>query len=242
MADYNPKNDEKIILLLKQMDADFEYDKQGIKNRLMNSIQTSHLGQNLIPDQTKFHRRWNFALGTGLAVVVVFVSTLNYADAAKPGDKLYFMDQWSEQVGLNIPRTAASRAKYKSKIIDERIQELMRLEAITPNPTIDTVKLRALQKTQQNIVQTVEETAEAKKKLQEKHRDKSLRQLETVFTKLEMQAQDQEMRMQRHREQFITDENRADYDERLELIKQARLKARLELQNFNPTNSLPIGN
>jgi hypothetical protein len=152
--------------------------------------------------------------------------TFVIADAAKPGDGLYFLDQFEEELALKFPRSQTKQAEYQAKVVNEKVEELNELEATNPNPTIDSVKLKAAQRVQQDIINAVDQATKAKAGAGDNKKTQA--QLDDVLSKLEKYAGDQEKELEKRRDESDKDGSRwnDDYERQLEALKNARLKAR----------------
>jgi hypothetical protein len=230
MFGLNSENKKKITELLRDSKSDFKFNQSGIKNRLLASVENIHLHPKTFETVTKSNvRRWNAALASGLGVVVIFSATLAYADLSNPGDKLYFLDQLSERLELKMPRSGEAKARLQERLVNERVTELNKIPAI--NNTDQTVRLRAIEESQQNLFNAVEETTRIRESLRSKGRDKAVKNIDEVLSNLGQLAEKQEQRVEEFKKYTENENDVLKLEENLEAIKKAGLKARLESDN-----------
>ena len=129
-------------------------------------------------------------------------------------------------MALKIPQSVQSKSKLKSDLIDERLQEIKKMESATED--VQNLKLETINRTQQNIIETVDETANIKHNLQNNGRTKSVNQVNNVLIQLENLAQEQETQIEELRNNTKNDKEHEQFEANLQAIKKARLKARLE--------------
>jgi hypothetical protein len=65
------KNDKDTLTRLLKQRTDFEFDKSGIKNRLLASIENQRLNSGYEKLYSTSVRRWNIALGGCMAVILL---------------------------------------------------------------------------------------------------------------------------------------------------------------------------
>jgi hypothetical protein len=225
MFGFNSDKDNKFIKPLLQ-GMDFKFDQAGIKNRLLTSMTYSQSSSSFV--QKKFlYKRVSLTFGT-VALILFFSSTCVYADHTKPGDKLYFLDQFQEQVGLRLSRTAAEKAKLKSKIINERLQEISEFK--NNDPSTQSLRLESIEKTQANIIQTVDETAAIKQRLTSTGHKNSTNQVDQVLNQLEELAGRQQLQMEQVKSEIDDDAINLKIENNILEIKKARNKARVEAE------------
>ncbi len=223
MFGYKSKINKLLHKHLRQQ-VDFKFNSDGIKNRLLTSMKNESVSSTHEFPQPM--RSWKMTFGSGMIVFFAALGTLSYADSTKPGDKLYFLDQWQEQVALKIPQSVQSKSKLKSDLIDERLQEIKKLENTTEDA--QNLKIETINRTQQNIIETVDETADIKHDLQNNGRNKSVNQVNNVLMQLENLAQEQETQIEELQKNTKNEKDQEQFETNLQAIKKARLKARLE--------------
>lgn len=220
-------DEKKIAQLLKQQ-GDFNFNKTGIKTRLLTSVHNTRFREHAAPK--KFYQHWTIQFGTCLALVLLLVSGVSYANGAKPGDKLYFLDLFEEKIELTLPRTAASRTQLQSAILSERVEEIDEIKGDDAKSAA--LKIKTINSLQQNLIKAVDDAASTKARLEEKGKDKSVDKVNRVLNNLEKTAGQEERRWEQSKGSDSTDQEQRDWEARLEEIKKAREKARLETESW----------
>lgn len=218
------EQDKKLEQMLRQLDARFEYDKQGVKRRLLMNIEHIHpnaaLGKRL-----GFH----YGIATSLTIVFIMVGTFTFADASKPGDSLYWLDKLQEQVLLKVPRSDESRAVFKTKIINERMKELNNIPHLESHQA---VQLKATEETQRNIIDAIEETSQAKQNYKLKGKHQSSSNMSKVLIELDSMGARQESEIKTLKDTAKDEETQKQLEIKLEAIKKARERARKEAEEL----------
>jgi hypothetical protein len=235
MGIFNNNHHKKVIELLQRMKVDFKFDQKGIKTRLLSNIEEQLMSSTA--DKIKnynnkpFYARHKWAVGfSTIILLVIFGSgvTLAQADVAKPGDKLYGLDQWHEKMLLKIPLPASQKAKMYANIIDERNQELDYLLKVKNH---NRVKAEAVKTSQQSLNQAIEQVRSAGERLDERGKSRQADRVQEVLIRLEGLAAEQEQRVESLKEIEDNQEIKSLLDEDLIEIKRARLRANITEDN-----------
>jgi hypothetical protein len=227
MFGLNSDDKKRIQTLMQDSQSDFVFDKSGVKNRILSTIENAHLNPKTFKTAKNVNVwRWNTALASCLGMIVIFSATIVYADSSNPGDKLYFLDQLQERVVLKMPRSDQAKARLQERLVNERVNELNKIPTI--NHLDQTVRLKAIEESQQNLFNAVEETTRIRESLKLKGRDKAVENIDEVLLKLGQLAEKQEARVEEFKKHTENEEDVLKLEENLEAIKKAGLKARLE--------------
>ncbi|MBI4049641.1 MAG: hypothetical protein HY395_02380 [Candidatus Doudnabacteria bacterium] len=218
---FKAKND-KLINLLRQSKQSFRFDQNQIRFNLLNSLAST--------PKTEVRHPLNYQLAVALASVILFATlgtTFVFADAAKPGDKLYRLDQLEEQLLLKIPFNAETKAKIRAKIVAERAVELSEIKKL---PDRDQIKAEAVLRSKQSLDQAIEHINYNHDRLKSQGKTEAADRLEKVLTELEQLAEEQEHRANELKAGMTNLELRKSVEENVEAIKKAKTEVRLKIR------------
>ncbi|HYE22561.1 MAG TPA: hypothetical protein VD998_03160 [Verrucomicrobiae bacterium] len=223
MFGLDPKTKQDLIEKLQKSRMSFGFNKSGVRNRLMMSIDQHQT----VVSEIKHNHGFRFVLGSALAVVLMTIGTFAYADSTMPGDKLYFLDQFQEKLALKFPRSAESKVQLQAEILDERVKELGEIPKV--EDLTDELRLKAVEESKKSLIDAIDRTSELKQNVNLKNRSKS--DLNKLLIDLEKIAEKQESEVNHIRERSLDQETKLELEKNLEDIKKARMRARLESES-----------
>lgn len=232
--DYD-EQDNKTMNYLKRSRLDFKFGREDIKASLMAQISQEK--------QTPAFSWKTLSLpyGAAMTIAVIFIvssTAITYADGAKPGDKLFELDQMTEKAVLAIPMPSSSRAKFRANIVEERLAEMDVLQK-EDNSTEN--EAAAVEQSQENLTQAVEKITQARKKMDQRGNQKAVEKLDLVLTKLEKLADEHEVRANRTLKKLKNDEERKfKVDEQINEIKKAHDRAHDTLESKNEKQKIEL--
>ncbi len=216
-----PDNLEK---LLKSSQQDFRFDQEKVKNRLMYSLESAPIKA---PAKT-FATMRVIRYAAVCAVLLISISTtFAFASSAQPGDKLFALNKWGEKIILSLPLSVGQRAKIETKIVGNRLKALEAVQTAPETRQVETVK--EADTALENAIETVSEN---KKKMETEQDPANTAILNQALSQLDDLAKLHEQQVQMLEKMIQDHENHAQILLHLHEIKNARHKARLEL-NLN---------
>lgn len=226
---FNTRKKEETYALLNKAKGNFRFDKTGLRRRLLMSIEEHQLNtaEKKLRELTHktFMRKHRLATGFTLLLLVVVISgsTFVQANISKPGDKFHSFDQMGERLILKLPISEAQKAKLEANIVDERNRELdYIMNTATSNPT---VKAEAVKESAANLSNAIERTTTLKENFESQGKQVQAETIQTVLTRLQNLAEEQEKKVQNLAEKEEDEELKKQLEDRLTEIKQARQKA-----------------
>ncbi len=229
---FGSKKNEKAINLLQKAQADFAFDQTSVKRRLLISIEEHQLStaEKLVRERTHktFLRRHRLATASTLLLLVIVGTgaTLAQADISNPGDRFHTLDQWGEKFLLILPLSEKMKTEMQVNIADERTRELdYLLEAQTINPA---VTAKAVRQSQETLEQAIEATMSVKEKSIINGKQRQSDKMDEVLVRLQELAKEQERKVEVLLEQESDQKTKEELKKRIEDIRKARLRARVD--------------
>lgn len=219
------ESEEKLKKLLKLQQSDFDFNQQGVKNRLQLSIARASSAQ-----PTFRTSAWMPRWGLAIAAITLFVlsgSTFALANNAKPGDRLYLLDKAQEQIWTRLPLPASNKAQIQAGIVEERAYELDQLRK-----SDKANKIKAVKESEQSLQQAVEAVSNTRTKLESSGKRKQVEKLDSVLTRLELLAEEQEQKIEEIKTEIDDDEVKADIDKSLLKIRKSKERAKSEISEI----------
>jgi hypothetical protein len=225
------QNTDRLMRLFKQSRVGFNFDKTGVKNRLLSSIEEHQLS--LATRRVKEFNRRPFlsrhrlatALGTAILVAAGSGAALSRADISTPGDKLHSFDQFQEELLLKLPLSRAQKASIHAGMVEERNRELNQILGVEDQ---NNVKAQAVQESQILLNRAVDETRTAKEDSVRRGKKNDEQKFDDVLNRLESLAAEQEQRVTDLRNIEKNELVQKELDNQLDSIKKARARAKLE--------------
>jgi hypothetical protein len=223
----NKQQDQKLAVLFACSKPGFLFDSKKNNARLMASIASVELA----PASGRGFRAILKPATATLVLAIMITSTLAYANTSTPGDLLYFLDIVQEDVLLTMPLPNESRAAIKTKIAEERSQELSHLKEQNGSVPIE-VQITTAEKAQRILTEAVEDASRVKQQSEQRGKDKTVKNMDKVMARLQQAALEQETALEKIRS-AQTNKPSAQNMERLKLnleqIKTARERLDHEL-------------
>ncbi|MGE5297863.1 MAG: hypothetical protein ACM3KM_01745 [Acidobacteriaceae bacterium] len=220
------KNNSDIIGLLSESRTDFEFDRNGVKQRLINSIHRQKF--EMVPEKNSPVKSWAFRLGVGICVLILaaFTGALSFAQASKPGDKLHFLDKIEDNAMLSLPLPQGTKAKIQSNIATERVKEMSNLPLVGPDSKQTySIKLKAADESQRVLVNAVNTAQQMQARSETKGDAKASAKAKKILTNLEQLATEQEAQLNAIHSATDDEQVKERVEKSLEAIKQARKQA-----------------
>jgi hypothetical protein len=229
---------EELIKLLKNSGSDFNFDPNSVKFRLLNSI--SEVGQKKPVRHFRFHRVLTYSVGfTGL--VIAISTTFAFASTSKPGDTLFGLNKFGENVVMKLPLSVEQKAKVQEYIVTNRLEALDQVKTKEEQPTAKTKakKLKTIKETDESFVSAIDNITKNKKKLEASGKIKDAEKLEKVLEQLDAQAEKSEKRIRELEDNSDDKEVKAEIRRHLLKIQESRKKAQSEIKRFNSPDTSP---
>ena len=173
--------DQELAQLLKEKAAGFKLsgeEKQVMKYNLMEQIAISDVTKST--DQG--YRWWKYQInfkGVAMPFLPILIAillaggagTAALADAAKPGDALYPVDQWMERMQTKLAKSEDTRANLYARFNQERLAELEDLRNIDPSKLSEKAKELWMQHQEEatdRLARSIEQVTALQEKFQEK--------------------------------------------------------------------------
>jgi hypothetical protein len=225
------KSDKKEVIakLLAQASADFRFDKNAIKYRLLSSIKQS--------DQKpvagfKFNRVIKF--GALTAGFVIFLSgAFAMASNSEPGDKLFILNKAGEKVILSLPISDQQKAQVQAYIVTDRLETLDQVEVETKqNTKAETKKLESIKESEETLTTAIDNISEKKIELESKGQTKSAEKLEDVLDQLQTKAEKREAKIKEIEEKTENSQTKDEIRKHRKKIEESRKKARAQIKKY----------
>src|SRR5579872_2469837 len=117
---------QKLLDQLKKSDIGFKFDPNISKHRLMLNL--THMPPMRKYSGMKIHHLLKYASVTAGVILVVSGSLVYAATNTKPGDKLFGLNKFGQQVILSLPLSAQTKASFQAKIVTSRLNDLDQLQ------------------------------------------------------------------------------------------------------------------
>src|SRR3989344_8745919 len=222
MNPFNFKPDNDLTKMLKQSQQDFRFDQEKVKARLDYSLRA-------VPIWAPSHRFFTIRIvrySVVTASMLIFVSaTFVFASNAKPGEKLFALNKFGEQVLLSLPLTMDQKAQLHTHIVTNRLNALSQIQTADVTSQLERVK-----ESDESIHAAIQAISTNKEKLQTRGQTTSAQKLDKVLNQLDDLAAQHEQRIKIFETTVNDQKTRDKIDARLHEIKKARHKARLELK------------
>jgi hypothetical protein len=226
------KNNDQLVRLLQKSRTGFDFDKKGVRVRLMSNIEEQQLTS--ATERVRELRRKSFlsrhrlatALGSAILVAAGSGAALSRANISGPGDKLHSFDQFQEQALLKLPLPQSQKASIQAGMVAERNRELNYILEVEDQ---NHVKVQAVKESQAALNQAVEQARAAKENYAKRGKQSNELKLNGILNRLEGLAQEQEDRVGKLREMEENELVQKELDNQIEEIKKARVRAHVEL-------------
>lgn len=195
MKFFDTESNKKVIQLLQDSNQDWRFDPSQSKPQLL--VQLTHAPKlEKLPRQHSFHI---LRYGLATATVVVLVSgTFAFATSSKPGDLLFPLNKFGEQMILSLPLSAQTKADFHTHIVTNRLQALDQIEtqATTTEVQADTRSLATIKESDDTINEAIETISASRESFQAAGQMQAAANLSKRLNQLEMLAQQHEKKIQ----------------------------------------------
>ncbi|MEO8065482.1 MAG: hypothetical protein ABI643_01335 [Candidatus Doudnabacteria bacterium] len=225
---FSRKSNQDLIEQLAKSRQDFQFDRFGIKNKLLMSLENS-------PEEPVAHKFFTIRLikySATFAGLLIFLSTaLSFASTAKPGDKLFPLNKLEEKMILNLPLSAEQKADLQVRIVSKRLEALKAVENTTNNVRLQAKQLETVKESDASIKQAVDSVSANKNALKGPGKTATEQKLDQVLNQIDDLAQKHEQRIQ-SLEDSASDKNiKQSLNQHLNEIKNSRHKAQNEIKS-----------
>ena len=224
------KQDEDLIKLLKKSSSDFKFDPNSVKYRLLNSM--AHGDQKSVT-HFKIGRVAKYSVSFA-SLVILISTTFAFAVNSRPGDKLFGLNKFGENVVLKLPLSVEQKAKVQEYIVTNRLEALDQVKTKQDDKNIgqDALKLQAIKESDESLTSAVDNITENKKKLEASGKTKEAKRLEKVLDQLQISAEKREVKIREIEKEIKDSKTKAEILNHLRKIEESRKKARLQIERF----------
>lgn len=224
-----PNND--LIHLLKQSSSDFGFDPARVKYRLLTSISQADQKP---AHQFRFGRVVRYS-ASFVAVVVMISTTFAFASNAKPGEKLFALNKFGENVVLSLPLSVEQKAKVQEYIVTNRLDALDKVNTRTESTKLgfEEVDLETIRESDESLMSAVDAITTNKKQLEASGKTEAAGKLEKVLDQLQSKAQTHEAAIKAIEERTKNADTKAAIRQHLQKMENSKLKARSQIKRFN---------
>ena len=229
------KQDEELIQLLKKSGSDFRFDPSSVKYRLLHSI--TQADPKPIP-HFKIGRVARYSVGFA-SLVVLISTTFAFASAARPGDKLFGLNKFGENVILSLPLSVEQKAKVQEYIVTNRLEALDKVNARaeTEKADAEAKNLKTIRESDESLMSAVDAITKNKQQLESSGKTQAAENLEKVLDQLQSKVQKREATIREIEERTQDSETKAAIHRHLKKIEDSRQKARSQIRWFQETEN-----
>jgi len=205
-------NDKKIIALLKQASPDFQFDQENVKAKLFMRLGADVPGiERYHADEHHYMPKFAAGLIASLLLVATTAGVTFASNKAKPGERLFLVQQLQNNLVLSLPLPDDQKAQIRTDIVAQRFLELDQIES----PKLNPIRVSAEIKTsQESIDDAVSNLATIQNQAHKNHAKilAIIKQLDELSTK-------HQQKMESIRKDSTDDKINLEIDKSLESIK-----------------------
>jgi hypothetical protein len=217
--------EEKMKNLLKAAQQDFRFDQDTVKNRLMPVLDRIEI----LPYRRTLLTAKSLAYSMSGAVFVVFVSgTFAFASTSKPGDKLFVVNKWRENIILHLPLSVDQKTRFETGIVNNRLRALQTVNVQMPQAQ-ENKKLDTIKESDESLHNAIELVSANKHSLEAEGQTEQAEKMDQALTQLDNLAQQHEQQIQIIEASTEDGTNREIIKQHLHQIYTTRAKAHEEL-------------
>lgn len=226
MKIFKSEKHEKLIRLLASAKQDFKFNQSEIKTRLLAQLpQTPQLSANptvRISSLLIFRSGFFFA-----GLILVASGTFAAASHSGPGDKLFGVNKFRQELLLKLPLSPEGQAKAQAHLVEERLKSLDELPSQVSEVKLrqEHKKLEVIKETEKSLNQAIDTIRRNQEALEKKGNTKAASKLQDVLTTIGDMAQKREETIKRIEEDSKNDARRELLEGRLKDLRSARQKA-----------------
>lgn len=226
--DKNNRKEDIFQALIRSGRADFPFDREGVKNRLLQSIASAprtapktfgwSLGRLLAP----------LAVGAvSFGLILATTSAMTYASNTVPGDNMYFLNTFQEKLVLTLPLPQEQKSDMRFGFTYKHLNEVSQVQDRSKD-----IQIKTLKQSRDFVTETIEQAVTSEQSLRQQGKTRSAENVTKNLTSFEAVAEQHVKKLEQIREDIKTDsEIKKEIEEHLKEIKNARQKARQELRN-----------
>ncbi|HTL39450.1 MAG TPA: hypothetical protein VL306_01420 [Methylomirabilota bacterium] len=183
------------------------------------------------------HTIRNF-LVTGLCIVLLISGTFVYAQTANPGDTLFPLNKFSEQVALSLPLSIQTKARIHSSIVARRFNALTQIIAHDheDDPAVQKLQVEIVKESDDTLTQAVKAVASTRKYLKDSGDDQDAAQLSNTLKEIQELAQKHEQSIEDLETKIHNPETRAAIETHRQAINNTRTLLSAELNAETKTD------
>jgi hypothetical protein len=230
MIFFNSNKSNDLIKLLRASRQDFNFDQKRVKLRIEEHLSSgpSPVKKSLPFVSISFPRFGVFNCAVGLATILLLATgTLAAASSARPGDKLFGLNKFREQLLLTLPFSPETRAQLQANIVVERLKALDDLptSGSQTQAQLELKKFETVSETDASLTQAAEVLLKIEDDLKIKGNPQAAEKIRSVLTNMIDRAEKSEATLDK-----ISSDEPLPRSERLEAkikqLKETRRKLR----------------
>ena len=178
---------------LKNSDENFRFDQTSAKTRLLADLHSApYLGR--APFRQSHSRQY---LVGGLSVVVLVSGTFTYAQSANPGDVLFPINKFGEQIILSLPFSPQTNAQIHTNLVTKRFNALDEVIDNDQDDSLETQQLQlvTIQESDETFNQAIEAVSNNRQRLLDSGQTQGVDQMSQTLNDLEVLAQKHEQQI-----------------------------------------------
>ncbi len=227
------KHNEELIKLLRKSRSNFRFDPDLVKYRLLASVREA--GQKT-PSHFRFSRVIRYS-SSFAGLVLVISTTFAFASNSRPGDTLFGLNKFGENVVLQLPLSVQQKALVREHIVTNRLEALDQVQTDheVENLESEDRSLEAIKESNESLSRAVDVITENKQKLEAAGKTEAVEKLEHVLDQLQDQAQKREVKIKQIADQTKDAKKKEEIQNHLKKIEESRKKARLHIKKYQST-------
>jgi len=221
------QKDKNLTELLKKSEAHFSFDQNKIKDRLMQGLNNVPMH----PVQRTFISLHVVRYAASFALILIFFSaTFAFASNSQPGDILFPLNKFGENVVLNLPLSSEEKANVQERIVAKRLEYLQNIQN-TPATTanLGDRRLQTIAESDETIQKAIDTITSNKERLKASGQTAMVAKLDVVLNRLDMLATEHEKNIIKIENSSDDEDFKQNVDKHLKQIKKAHRRARIEL-------------
>ena len=226
---FNSELNNKIIRQLQAARQNFEFDQAGIKKRLlsaMDSPQSHPLGYSELPT------RFTFIVLAGVATTILAATaTFLIAAESAPGDSLFAVNKFREQLILSLPLAPQKRIEVTADIVQSRFEAVDRIDEQDMRQTGQLMlkRLETVNESRASFQQAVDAISLKQTDLEQTGQNQAATALDSVLSNLTQMADKRAEVINKWVQRSDDQSERYEIRSSLKLFEQTRDQARQQL-------------
>lgn len=194
---FHNEQEERLIRLIKQSKLNFVFNPSPTKTRLMQTL--AEVEQNLAAAPKFFNMLvLRYSLITICLIFMASGGVVYASSASEPGDTLFGVHKLAENMILGITRDDSKKAEYHTKIVNDRLASLSKIEQQiqASELKVETRRLETVKESDISFFNAVETITTRHAALVAAGKIAAANQLKETLTKLESLADQYESKFQ----------------------------------------------